>query len=271
MNSVLPRQQLGKMIGTIAIIALSLTGVIWLQKSLINPQEESLTLQEYQKQQQLEKIQLNVYKGLPSLGYGNLLADWFYLRFIQYFGDGDARKQTGYPLSPDYFQLVVDNDPRFVDANLKLAVSTSLFAGLPQTSVQLLEKSLEKTPSKVISPVYPPYYLWIYKGVDELLFLGDVEAAKHSNTMAAKWADTYPEDDSYGSKGVAQRRRQTVKFLEENPDSRKAQIGAWAQILNSATNQETVQRALGEIQALGGEIYATPEGNIQVRVPEWIE
>lgn len=271
MNSTLPQQQLGKMIGTAAIIALSLTGVIWLQKSLINPNKEQLTTEEYQKEQQLEKVQLNVYKNVPSLGYGNLMADWFYLRFIQYFGDGEARKQTGYPLSPDYFELVVDNDPRFVDANLKLAVSTSIFAGLPQTSVKLLEKSLEQTPSKVTSPVYPPYYLWIYKGVDELLFLGDSEAAKNSNTMAANWADTYPEDDRYNSKAVAKRRRQTVKFLEENPDSRAAQIGAWSQILNSAVNQETVERALAEIQALGGEISITPEGNLRVRVPEWID
>ncbi len=271
MNSTLPKQQLGKMIGTVAIIALSLTGVIWLQKSLINPNKQQLTTEEYEKQQELEKLQLNVYKGIPNLGYGNLLADWFYLRFIQYFGDGDARKQTGYPLSPDYFELVVDNDPRFVDANLKLAVSTSIFAALPQKSVQLLEQSLEKTPSKMTSPVYPPYYLWIYKGVDELLFLGDVEAAKNSNTMAANWADTYPEDDKYNSQSVAQRRRQTVNFLEKNPDSRAAQIGAWSQILNSAANQETVERALGEIQALGGEILVTPEGNIRVRVPEWID
>jgi hypothetical protein len=52
------------------------------------------------------------------------------------------------------------------------------FAGYPAKSVEYMEKSLEKTPPKIISPVYPPYYLWIYKGVDELLFLGDVEAAK---------------------------------------------------------------------------------------------
>ncbi len=268
MNSALPQQQLGKMIGTIAIIALSLTGVISLQKSLIAPEKEQLTAEEYEKQQQLEKIQLNVYKGLPSFGYGNLLADWFYLRFIQYFGDGEARKQTGYPLSPDYFQLVVDNDPSFVDANLKLAVSTSLFAGLPQKSVQFLEKSLENTPSQITSPMYPPYYLWIYKGVDELLFLGDVDAAKYSNTMAANWADTYPDE---ASKNVAKRRQETVQFLENNPNSRIAQIGAWSQVLNSAINEETVERALGEIQALGGEISVTPEGNLNVRIPEWMD
>ena len=268
MNSTLPQQQLGKMIGTIAIIALSLTGVIWLQKSLIAPKQQALTPEDYEKQQQLEQLQLNVYKNLPSLGYGNLLADWFYLQFIQYFGDGEARKHTGYPLSPDYFQLVVDNDPSFVDANLKLAVSTSLFAGLPQQSVQFLEQSLEKTPSKMISPMYPPYYLWIYKGVDELLFLGDIEAAKNSNTMAANWAEKYPDQ---ASQNVAKRRRQTVEFLENNPNSRIAQIGAWSQVLNTAINQETVERVVGEIQALGGEVYRTPEGEIGIYVPEGID
>ena len=87
MNSTFPQQQLGKMIGTIAIIALSLTGVIWLQKSLIAPETKQLTPEEYEKQQALEKLQLNVYKNLPSFGYGNIAADWFYLRFIQYFGE----------------------------------------------------------------------------------------------------------------------------------------------------------------------------------------
>ncbi len=268
MNRALPQQQLGKMIGTIAIITLSLTGIIWLQKLRIEPAKEGLKATEYQKKENLEKLQLDVYKGLPSLGFNNLLADWFYLGFIQYFGDGEARGQTGYSLSPDYFQLVAERDPRFVDAILRLSVSTSLFAGYPAKSVEYMEKSLEKTPPKIISPVYPPYYLWIYKGVDELLFLGDVEAAKNSNTMAANWAETYPDE---ASQNVAKRRRQTVKFLEENPQSRAAQIGGWSQILSRASDDKTIERALAEIQALGGEILIAPDGNLSVRVPEWIE
>ncbi len=271
MNRVLPQPELGKMIGTVAIIALSLTGVIGLQKSKINPNQETLTVEEYQKQAQLEKLQLNVSKGVPSLGFNNLLADWFYLGFIQYFGNGEARKHIGYPLSADFFKLVVDNDPRFVDAHLKLAVSTSIFAGYPEKSVEYLTKSIEslpEDPSDMISPVYPPYYLWIYKSIDELLFLGDVEAAKHSNTMAANVADNYPDEVS---QAVAKRRRETVEFLEKNPKSRAVQIGAWSQILYSAPNEETVNRALAEIQALGGEFFLLPNGELRVRVPEWID
>ncbi|MEM8779152.1 MAG: hypothetical protein AAGF26_09825 [Cyanobacteria bacterium P01_G01_bin.49] len=268
MKLTFPGQQSGKMIGTIAIIIISLTSVIWLQKSRLNPNKESLSKAEYQKQEQLEKLQLTIYKGLPSLGFNNLLADWFYLRFIQYFGDGEARGETGYSLSPDYFELVVDKDPRFVDANLKLSVSTSIFAGQPKQSVAYLEQSLKETPSKLISPVYPPYYLWIYKGIDELLFLGDTDAAIESNKMAANWAETYPDE---ASQQTAVRRRETVKFLENNPQSKVAQIGAWTQVLSGANDQKTQERALAEIKALGGEIIINPDGTARIRVPEGIE
>ncbi|MEA5534365.1 hypothetical protein [Crocosphaera sp. XPORK-15E] len=268
MKLQLPPQQLGKMIGTLAIISLSLTGVIWLQKYRLNPNQAKLTTAEYKKQEQLEKVQLDVYKGVPNIGFNNLLADWFYLRFIQYFGDGEARGETGYSLSPDYLELVVDRDPRFVDATLKISVSTSIFAGQPDKTVAYLEKSLKETPSKVISPVYPPYYLWIYKGIDELLFLGDVEAAKNSNTMAANWAETYPDE---GSQNTAKRRRETVKFLEKNPQSKVAQIGAWTQVLSGSVDAKTQERAITEIKALGGEIIVTPEGRVSIRVPEGID
>lgn len=261
-------QSLGKMIGTIAIITLSLTAVISLQQSRLKTSQATLASMEYKKQEQIEKLQLDLYKGLPSLGFNNLLADWFYLRFIQYFGDGEARGKTGYSLSPDYFELVVNRDPRFVDAHLKLAVSTSIFAGQPKQSVAYLEQSLKDTPSKLISPVYPPYYLWIYKSIDELLFLGDTKAAKQSNIMAANWAETYPDE---GSQRTAARRRETVEFLENNPQSKVPQIGAWSQVLSGATDQKTQERALAEIQALGGQIVVNPDGTLSVRVPEWVE
>jgi hypothetical protein len=55
MNRALPSPELGKMIGTIAIIALSLTGVIWLQKNSLEPPKETLTATEYEKKEQPRK------------------------------------------------------------------------------------------------------------------------------------------------------------------------------------------------------------------------
>ncbi|ACK66528.1 conserved hypothetical protein [Rippkaea orientalis PCC 8801] len=261
-------QQLAKTLGTILLIGASLTGVIALQKPRLNPTFEMVTPQKYVDEEQVEKLQLNLLKRVPALGFDNLLADWSYLQFIQYFGDSDARDQVGYSLSGDYFESVVERDPRFVDANLKLATSTSVFAGDPQKSVELLDKSVKATPPKLKATVIQPYYLWVYKGIDQLLFLGDIEGAKHSYTMAANWAQTYPNEESQRS--VA-RYRKTVEFLENNPASKVPRIGAWASVLGGAVDQKTQERAIAEIKALGGEIIVTPEGRLRVRVPEHIK
>ena len=38
-------------------------------------------------------------KNLPSFGFDNLIADWTFLKFLQYFGDDEARDVTGYDLA----------------------------------------------------------------------------------------------------------------------------------------------------------------------------
>jgi hypothetical protein len=66
-----------------------------------------------------------------------------FLGFAQYFGDDSARQITGYALSPDYFEIIVDRDPRFREAYLFLSVSSSLYAAMPERSVVLMEKGLK--------------------------------------------------------------------------------------------------------------------------------
>ena len=141
-----------------------------------------------------------------------------------------------------------------------LAPATSIFAGQPQKTVALIEQGL-----KSISPKTSPlsYYLWIYKGVDEMLFLGDTKAAKQSYEMAAKWAETYKDPISQERAANA---RQTVQFLAKDPKSKVARIGAWTMVLSSAPDQKTQQRAISQIKALGGEVIITPEGRLSVKV-----
>ncbi len=267
MKQTLFLQKSASFFGTLAVLIFGFTGIAYLQQSKLKPQENPTTKAEYLQQEKLEKLQLDFLKVFPALGFENVLADWIYLRFIQYFGDGEARENTGYSLSPDYFTAVVDRDPKFVDAHLKLAASTSIFAGEPQITIQLLDKSLQSVPVKLVSASYRPYYLWVYKGIDELLFLGDTEAAKKSYITASQWAKTY--DDS-ASQGLAERTQATAQFLAKNPRSIIAQIGAWSMVLSSTSDTKTQQRALIEIKGLGGEVVATPEGKLVIKVPDGI-
>ena len=253
------------LITTLSVILLCLTGIIFLQQPKLQSQQDILTKAEYLSEEQTEKLQLNLLKNFPSFGFDNLIANWTYLRFIQYFGDGNAREKTGFSLSGDYFQAVVDRDPRFVTANLRLASATSIFAGDPHRSVTLLAESLKSVSPAIFTSPYPPYYLWIYKGVDEMLYLGDTEAARASYEIAAQWAETY---DDPASQATASRVRETARFLAKNPQSKVTQIGAWTMVLSTDSDERTIQRAMSEIKALGGEIIISPDGRLSVQVPE---
>ena len=267
MNLSLPQQKVLNWLGFALIFVSAIAGIVILQKPRLAAGQQRLSAAEYRRQEQQEKIQLNLMADFPSLGAGNLWADWLYLRFIQYFGDSPARETIGYSLSPDYFQAVVDRDPRFVDANLKLATATSIFAGAPQRTVALLGQSLQSVSPQQVTFTYPPYFLWIYKGVDELLFLGDIQEAKRSYQQALNWAE---KSDDPRSQSIAQRMRESIQFLQTNPKSKSAQIGAWSVVLSNGDPQ-VQRRAIDEIKALGGEVFVTPDGRLNVRVPPGID
>jgi len=173
-----------------------------------------------------------------------MLANWSMLQFIQYYGDVDARRETGYGLSPDFMEIVTKNDPKFVRAYLMMSVASSLNAGKPERTIEIMNKGL----SKLTPDVTDAYFIWLYKGVDELLFLGDIPAAKKSYQMAADWAKIA------GNKFIEKSARGTVKFLETNPDSRAPRVGAWMLVWINSQDEETRRLAKENIEKLGGKL-----------------
>jgi hypothetical protein len=210
----------------------------------------------------LEKLRLNLLQKTPAFGFDNLFADWVFLNFLQYFGDEETRAVSGYSLSPEYFEIIVDRDPRFLGAYTGLSTSISLYAAKPEESVALMEKGL-----KSMSPQSPPksYYIWRQKGIDELLFLGNTQAARQSFKNAAEWASTYSDEES---QNVAAISRRTSEFLARNPKSKSAQVTAWAMVLNTVTDDRTRKIAISRIEALGGKVIITPEGVPKIRLPK---
>ena len=143
-----------------AIASLCAVAIVSLQLPKLHNQQQQTDKAEYLKQEELERLRLTFIKKLPSFGFNNLLAEWVYLNFIQYFGDTSARQQTGYSLSPEYFEIVVQRNPRLVNAYFSSSPATSLYAGRPERSVALIEKGLQS-----IDPKTEPkaYLLWLYK------------------------------------------------------------------------------------------------------------
>lgn len=234
-----------------------------LQKLLATNQATSLEVLE--KDLKLEKIRLNLLKQMPSFGYDNLIADWVYINFLQYFGDDEVRAKTGYSLSPEYFEVILERDPRFLAAYQSLSTSTSLYAAMPERAIKLMEKGL-----KTLSPKLPEkyYYVWRYKGIDELLFLESRKAAQNSFQKAAEWASIYPDEES---QNVALISRNIADFLAGNPDITSVQEAAWALVLVNAINSNdnrTRQLIIRRIQERGGNVTITPEGSVNVQLPK---
>ncbi|NCS24873.1 MAG: hypothetical protein GPI96_10270 [Microcystis aeruginosa BS13-02] len=234
-----------KTLGLVAVIGGLIIAIVEMQQEKVKTlTKEKLLERNYRQESSRENSQVQLLKNIPSFGFNNMLANWSMLQFIQYYGDGDARKETGYGLSPDFMEVVTKNDPKFVRAYLMMSVASSLNAGKPEKTVEIMNKGL----SKLTPDVTDAYFIWLYKGVDELLFLGDIPAAKKSNQMAADWAKIA------GNEFIEKSARGTVKFLETNPDSRAPRVGAWMLVWLNSQDEETRRLAKENIEKLGGKL-----------------
>ncbi|MBW4514452.1 MAG: hypothetical protein KME11_04440 [Timaviella obliquedivisa GSE-PSE-MK23-08B] len=246
----------------IALLCLTLIGLIQMpQLERLKTQSQTATVESLRQHVEQEQVRLTLLKKLPAFGFDNVLADWTFLNFLQYFGDAPARAKTDFTLSPDYFEVVLGRDPYFLNAYTFLSTSSALYAGMPERSVAIARQGLSS-----LQPNVPPesYYAWRQLGIDELLFLGDAQAAKKSFETAASWAR---QSSAPGSDRVAALSEQTAAFLANNPESKTAQVSAWAMVLMNASDKRTHDTAISKIQALGGKVIPNPNGTFAIQPP----
>jgi hypothetical protein len=250
---------------TLGLVSISYGTIVQLQLSRLSQLDrranQPLTKAEYLREEQQVQSSLRVLAKLPTFGFDNLVANWSFLNFLQYFGDDQARPKTGYRITPDFFKVIVDRDPRFLAMYPYLSASVTLYGGQPQQTVRLLQQGINAIPL-AIQP--EAYFLWQAKATDELLFLGRTQDARRSYEMAASWASQSKDPQM---QAIAARSRQTAQFLATNPDSRRARVGSWYNILTNAIDDPTRQFAAKQIQALGGTIIQK-NGAFQVKLPQ---
>jgi len=233
----------------------------WPQLQQLRIRSQDAPITDLRRDLEAERVQLDLLENVPTFGYQNILADWVFLRFLQYFGDEPVRQRTDYRLSPEYFEVILKKDPFFSLAYLFMANSTSVYAGMPERAIQLTEEGLSR-----LSPQVPSdsFYLWQRKGIDELVFLGDTAAAQASFLTAAEWAEASSNPE--GAR-VAANSRQTAAFLARNPDSRFAQFSSWSTVLATAQDDLTRKTAVERIEQLGGQVISKPDGTFQLVPP----
>ena len=250
--------------GQLGCIVGAVTAIVYLQIPQLTALKErgKIMNQSLLRQEEARtKVHLALAKTLPTFGFDNLVADWYFIDFIQYFGDTDVRQQAGYGAAMEYFEAILDRDPRFMAAYFYLSSTGSIYAGAPERSVKIMERGL-----KSLSPQVPDrgYYVWRLKAVDELLFLGDVPAARQSMQSAANWARQSPTPEG---QNIARLSQNTAAYLARNSNSKQAQFDAWNMVLNAAVDDFVIKRAIEGIQATGGKVTTTPDGEFKVEAP----
>ncbi len=243
-------------IGIAALVGLQLPQLYQLQANRQSPEVAQI-----RQAEQAEKLKLGLLQQSPSLGFDNLIADWTFLNFLQYFGDRPARQKTDYKLSPDYFGVILKRDPYFLQVYPFLSTSASMYAGMPERSTDLMKRALQSLKPNVPSD---SYFAWRQLAIDQLLFNGDAAAARQSFEIAANWA---AQSKAPGSQAIARFSQQTADFLATNSNSKSAQVAAWAMLLSNAPDEQTQQTAAQRIEALGGSVVKNPDGTFSVRPP----
>lgn len=238
----------------VALIALGgVASLQWVGMKRVSERSQNPQIAEEQESRRLQTL-----KRLPALGFDNLIADWTFIQFLQYFGD-DARDATGYSLGADYFELITRRDPRFADIYPFLSSTVSFYLASPKLAVQYMDRGT----SALTPQVHPRAFLvWRFKALDQLLLVGDVKGAIHSLEMAAKWAKGTPDEE------YAKFYQQTADFLKTDPNSTFIRFMAWNDVYHQAADKKVKARAKQEILKLGGQERRDEKGEIFFAFPK---
>lgn len=225
--------------GAIALIAIG--GIVLLQQATIKRAPQGL--EDPVLAQDRTRTQLQLAARMPSLGFDNLLANWAFLSYLQYFGDTEVRQATGYTANEDYFELMTLRDPRFTTLAPFISAGVAYYAGKPEKSVALMTRMTD-----VLDPKHQPdaFWVWRFKAFDQYLLLNDIPATVASLEMASRWAAMTSK-----YRRVAPFFQETADFLRRDPNTLAVRFYSWNEVYQAAVDRLVIQRAEQELLAMG--------------------
>lgn len=192
---------------------------------------------------------------MVSLGYDQILADIYWLNFIQYFGDTKERLKDHYERCYDYLNLVSVLDPHFIQAYWFAAFSV----GTEQKRPDLAEKII----SGGLSHNQDNWYLPYIAGVNEFINSKDDKKAAKYYKMAAKFPGSPPWLarqaqilDTHMPRLFKEIRTWTTVY-ESNPDglvkttAQNKLIGLWRFVYRHTPDDKSKQEVIRQLDKLG--------------------
>ncbi len=191
---------------------------------------------------------------LFSLGYDKLLADIYWLAFVQYIGDPLARTLDHSTCAYRYLDLITFLDPQFIQPYWFAAFTIGAEENKPDLAQKIIERGIENNRDNWSLP--------FIAGINQYLFAhNDVAAAKFYK-MAAK----YPGAPPWLARQAAILQARIPSFVKEiniysniydsNGDAlvrKRAHdklISLWSQIYKLSPNEEIRKRAAKALSRL---------------------
>jgi len=170
-----------------------------------------------------------------ALGYDQLLADWYWLAFVQYIGDPAARDKDHYAAADQYLQLIVDLDPGFIKAYWFASFIIGSERQRSDRATKFIDRGIQANPNN--------WYLPFIAGINQYLNARNDTAAAKYYKMAAK----FPDAPQWLARQAA--------ILEAGIPSIIKEINIWDSIYHSATDEMVKEKARARLIALWVQVY----------------
>ena len=118
---------------------------------------------------------------LFCLGHEQLAADLYWLRFVQYIGDGQARRTDKYNSAYDYLNIVTTLDPRFTQPYWFAAFVVGSEMKRPDLAQTLIERGIQANQEN--------WYLPFIACINQYLFAHNETGAASYYRLAARFPD----------------------------------------------------------------------------------
>jgi hypothetical protein len=190
-----------------------------------------------------------------SLGYNQLLADLWWLNFIQYYGDTKLRLKDKYAYAYNYLDLITQVDPKFTQPYWFAAFAVGSEQKRPDLAARLIERGVRANPDN--------WYLPFIAGINQYLFAGNDVAAARYYRMAAK----FPQAPNWlGRQAVILEAKVPSLIKQTNiwasiyissPDplvkaeAKKKLVSSWVHIYRISPSEKDKERARAELRLLG--------------------
>lgn len=183
---------------------------------------------------------------LVALGYDQLLADFYWLAFVNYVGDDAARAVDRYRLADKYLDLVTGLDPHFIQPYWFCAFTVGSDQKRPLRANEILERGIRANQNN--------WYLPYIAGVNLYLFARDEVGASRCYRAASKFPDA-PKWLTRQSEILAARIPSTFK-----------EINTWDAIYRTETAPMIRARAKERLIQLWSRVYTqSPAGAVRLR------